>query len=505
MKPVRPITIAITAMGGQGGGVLAGWITQLAESQNYIAQSTSVPGVAQRTGATIYYVELFPKEAAKKAGRAPVLALMPLPGDVDIVIASEMMEAGRALMRGFVTKRTTLIASTHRIYAISEKEPLGDGRQDLEAVQKLAEDTAGRFIGFDMEAAAQSAQSFISSVLFGALAGSDALPFSRDQFTAVIRKSGKAVKANLSGFALGYAKGAGQKDSIEPEAGGTPASTTTPLTPAPAIAPLLAHLHEEFSPATHDMLRLGLERVVDFQDVAYGTLYLDRMSAIHALDKAYNGARKSWRLSKAVARYLALAMAYEDTIRIADLKTRSSRFDRFANEVGAKDGQIITITEFMHPRVEEICDILPVSLGRFMLQNKVANSALGFFFAKGRKIKTTSVGGFLLLYTLAAFKPIRRASLRFMQEQKRMDHWLDAITNAAPVNYALACEIAGMQRLIKGYGDTHARGLKNYQSIMAALDTIGTDRNANKRLQALKEAALQHEDGQALKIALEKY
>ena len=57
----RPITIAILAMGGEGGGVLAEWIVDVAEHAGYIAQMTSVPGVAQRTGATNYYVELFPK------------------------------------------------------------------------------------------------------------------------------------------------------------------------------------------------------------------------------------------------------------------------------------------------------------------------------------------------------------------------------------------------------------------------------------------------------------
>ena len=48
-------------------------------------QSTSVPGVAQRTGATIYYLEFFPRAAAERAGREPVMALMPVPGDVDCV------------------------------------------------------------------------------------------------------------------------------------------------------------------------------------------------------------------------------------------------------------------------------------------------------------------------------------------------------------------------------------------------------------------------------------
>ncbi|GAH41495.1 unnamed protein product, partial [marine sediment metagenome] len=80
----RPISIAIVAMGGQGGGVLTDWIVQLAENHGWVAQSTSVPGVAQRTGATIYYIEAMPPAG----GRKPILSLMPTPGDVDVVIAA---------------------------------------------------------------------------------------------------------------------------------------------------------------------------------------------------------------------------------------------------------------------------------------------------------------------------------------------------------------------------------------------------------------------------------
>ena len=498
MKTVRPITIAITAMGGQGGGVLADWIVGLGQQNGYLAQSTSVPGVAQRTGATIYYVELFPKDAAKKAKRAPILAMMPVPGDVDIVIASEMMEAGRALMRGFVTGRTTLIASTHRVYAISEKEPLGDGRQDPDAVMALATKTAGRFIAFDMETAANAMGSFISSVLFGALAGSDALPFSRTAYEKIIKNGGKAVEANLRGFALGLANSVGTIP-IKPAA---PSPVCAP--PAPAIAPLMARLDDAFAPATHDMLRHGLNRVVDFQDPAYGTLYLDRMVAVHELDKANNETRHRWRLTRDVARYLALKMAYDDTVRVADLKTRASRFTRFANEVGAKDGQIITITEFMHPRVEELCDILPAPLGRFILRTPWARKFTGLFFGKGRRIETTSLRGFLLLRLMASLKPLRRSSLRYGVEATRITDWLDSITHAVPTNYALACELAGLQRLIKGYGDTYERGMKNYATITDALGNFAEAKNAHKHIKTLKEAALKDEDGLALSAALEK-
>ncbi len=496
MTPARPITIAITAMGGQGGGVLSGWIAQMAQDRGWMAQTTSVPGVAQRTGATIYYVELFPAKAGKSR-KAPVLALMPVPGDVDIVIASEMMEAGRALQRGLVSAQTTLIASTHRVYAISEKEVLGDGRKDAQSVRQLAQEAAGRFIAFDMEAASNEAHCIISAVLFGALSGSGALPFEREDFEQTIRAGGKAVDANLRGFALGFARAdAGEPPVAEP-------AKTESQQLARAVAPLWARL-DSFAPKVRPLLMQGLKRVVDYQDAAYGTLYLDRMAVVHELDSACNGARRSWRLSLDTARYLALAMSYEDTIRVADLKTRASRFARFREDVGAVPGQIVRIHEYMHPRLQEFCDILPQKWGHRVLRGKLLRPALEKLFSRGRRIETSSVHGFLFLRLVAALRSMRRHSLRFAQETRRIEAWLATIRETAPENYALACEIAGLQRLLKGYGDTHERGLRHVAVIMEALEGFRHDVKAHKRLQALKEAALADEEGAALRVALEK-
>src|SRR5215469_16049853 len=184
----RPICVAVLAMGGQGGGVLSDWIVELAESQGWHAQSTSVPGVAQRTGATLYYVEMLPP----KAGRAPILSLMPAQGEVDIVIAAELMEAGRSILRGLVTPdRTTLIASTHRLYAVAEKEKPGDAIADPNVVMEAADVAARRIIAFDMEALAAAHGSVISACMFGALAASRTLPFAPDSFEAVIRAGGR--------------------------------------------------------------------------------------------------------------------------------------------------------------------------------------------------------------------------------------------------------------------------------------------------------------------------
>jgi indolepyruvate ferredoxin oxidoreductase beta subunit len=518
----EPIKIAILAMGGEGGGVLADWIVDLGEANGHIAQTTSVPGVAQRTGATIYYVELFPRAEAEAAGRPPVLALMPLPGDVDVVLASELMEAGRAVQRGLVTPdRTTLIASTHRIYAIAEKTAMGDGRVDDAELMKHAEAAAKRFVRFDMAAAAEASGSVISAVLFGALAGTGVLPFSRAQFEATIERGGVGVKASLKAFDAAFARAAGT-GNVRPIGPGVDASLAAPATTAldgtieapaasrPAAAPastprdpqvraLLERVRSEFPAEAQAMLIEGVRRTIDYQDPAYAALYLDRLAQLFAAP----GGRDPHLVAE-TARHLALWMTYEDTIRVADLKTRASRFDRVSTEVRARGDQVLAIHEYMHPRLQEICETLPAGLGRWLLGSGAPRRLVERFTRKGRVVNTTSLRGFLMLYLLAGMKRWRRSTLRHAAENARIEQWLQRIQSAAKVNPQLAAEVAQCQRLVKGYSDTHERGLRNFETVMAALDEAGRQM-APAALRELRDAALADEGGDKLRATLARY
>ncbi|MHA7872253.1 MAG: indolepyruvate oxidoreductase subunit beta family protein [Hyphococcus sp.] len=496
MNDARPIKIAIAALGGQGGGVLSNWIVALGEANGYVAQSTSVPGVAQRTGATIYYVELFPEESTQAKGKAPVLALMPMPGDVDIVIAAEFMEAGRALLRGFVTDKTTLIASSHRDFAITEKIAMGDGRQNTQSVRRAAENTAGRFIEADMGAAAEETGAVISAVLFGALAGSGALPISRQRFEDAIRKSGRAVDSNLAGFARGFA--------IAGEGGRTAVAKGAETNDAPALLSggLIERMRREFPPETHEMLSEGVTRTLDYQDTEYAALYLERVKAVADAEKDSGGDARQWRLTRETGKYLALWMTYEDAVRVADLKTRATRFARFRDDVRAAPGQIVNVSEYMHPRVEEICDLLPASVAKAVLHNNILRASLGKLLGGGRRMPTTALRGFLPLYVMASLRFMRRSSYRFALEQARIERWLEAIRQEASHNHALASEIARLQRLIKGYGETFERGLGNFNRIMDLLPEVRKQVDPAATLAGLRDAALQDEAGKALALAI---
>ena len=492
----KPISLALLAMGGQGGGVLADWIVALAEAEGFVAQVTSVPGVAQRTGATIYYIEML----AARDGRTPILSLTPTPGDVDIVLAAEFMEAGRSMMRGLVTpERTTLIASTHRALAVSEKETPGDGRADPEAVVAAYGIAAKRVVAFDMQRIAEESGTVISASLFGALAGTDVLPFPRSAYESAIKAGGRGAAASLKAFERSFDRARQQPMPL------LEAAEIVPALPEQAGHPeldrLLARIRNDFPAAAHAILFAGARKLVDYQDVAYADDYLDRMAGLLGLDRAQGGAVKDFALTREAAKYLANAMSFDDVIRVADLKTRASRFDRVRREIGVKD-EIVYTTEFMHPRMEEVAGTLPAGLGRWLLARPALVKSLDRVVNRGRRVRTGTILWFLSLYGLAGMKRFRRGTLRYAEEMRHIGAWLDLVTATAATDYDLAVEALACRRLVKGYSDTHARGESKFDRVLATVPLLAGKPDGAAWLRRLKQAALADEKGVALDGAL---
>jgi indolepyruvate ferredoxin oxidoreductase, beta subunit len=499
LSNVKPLSIAILAMGGQGGGVLTDWIVALAEAQGFVAQSTSVPGVAQRTGATIYYVEML----KARDGTPPILALMPTPGDVDIVIAAEMMEAGRSILRGLVTPdKTVLIASTHRSFAVSEKEVPGDGTGNPATVVDAADFAAKRTIAFDMEALAVQSGSVISAALFGALAAAGDLPFDKSAFEATIQSGARGVETSLKAFNAAYDRArAKPRDSVAV----APRKRLDPLPDSashPALDQLVGRIRAEFPPATHGILFAGTKRLVDFQDPAYAGEYLDRLGAVLVTDRAHGGEARNFAFTAKAAKYVAVAMAYDDVIRVADLKVRGSRFARVRAEVGAKADQIVYTTEYMHPRMEEVCGTLPKRLGQWIKDRPKLFARLDRWVNRGRRVRTGTLLWFISLYIVSALRGARRGTLRHFSETAHREAWLATATSLLLSNYDLALEALECRRLVKGYSDTHARGLSKFDRVMAAIPLLAKRDDGAAWLRRLRQAALMDEQGLALDGAL---
>jgi len=441
--------------------------------------------VAQRTGSTVYYLELHPEQAL--AGRQPVLALMPAAGDVDIVVGAELMEAGRAILRGLVTAdRTSLITSTHRIYAISEKSAVSGGPRDASKVLEAAAKNAKSLTAFDMESAAQRTGSAISAVMLGAIAQSGALPFSRSQYENAIRSSGIAVEANLAGFAGGFEAAS---RGIESEAPRTPA---VPEPTTGAGRRLRARVLATLPVPAQAFALEGVRRLMDYQDADYAALYRDRLAAIKAVDA------EDFALTRETARALALWMSYEDVMRVAQRKVRTSRMEKVRAEVNAGPGQLLHVTEYMHPRWQEVCDTLPAGIGARLARGGIIRRLFAPLFEKGRHVRTTGVFWFAALAILASRRRARRGTLRFRTENARIEAWLALILEAAKSDREAALELARCQNLIKGYGDTHERSLRKFNAVIEAWQGLRGMRGATARLRELREAASQDEDGRAL-------
>jgi indolepyruvate ferredoxin oxidoreductase, beta subunit len=472
--PERPLCILIAALGGEGGGVMADWLIEAATQCGFPAQSTSIPGVAQRTGATTYYLEVFPAKREMLQGRVPVLSLTPSPGNVDVMVASELIEAARAMQNGFVSpERTTLIASTHRIYATSEKMQMADGRFDSARVIEAARALAKRPVLFDMRELAQKNGTVINAVLFGAMVGSGELPLPREACEQAIRGGGRGADASLRGFAAGFEIAAGSRPAPE----------------APASPHRATQLQE--------IMVLGVSRLKDDQGEADANLFMQRMEAFTKGDP---------EVAAEVARQLALWMSYEDIIRVADLKTRASRFERVRKEVGAKPGEPVLVIDYLKPGVEELASILPSFLGGKLISWAERRGKLDAYNV-GMHIKTSSVLGFLLVRALAWLKPWRPHSYRYDAEQRLIRRWLDLVANAAKRDPGLALEIARCAGLVKGYGETHRRGKANFLALMDALVENPSSADPHAQAQAIRkarEAALADPEGQALEKQLGK-
>jgi indolepyruvate ferredoxin oxidoreductase beta subunit len=373
------------------------------------------------------------------------------------VLASELLEAGRAIAAGFVTPdRTLMIASTTRSYLVVEKMAMADGRYDSARLTKAIEDHAHEHLLLDMETLAKQSGAMINAIMLGIIAGCGRLPITVATFEDAIRADGKAIDLNLKGFRAGLA--AAQRP-VGPRAEASPGRHDRG--DAAALADLERMILDVVPAPARDIVLEGARRLVAYQGLAYARRYLDRLAPIRAADER---AQMGGRLLRETARHLAVRMSYEDVIRVAQAKIDPARLGRIAAEIDAKPDEPFTVTEFLKPGIEEMCSLLPPALARRILAAAERRGLIDRVHW-GMEINTASVSGFLRFWVLAKLRPWRPKSYRYQEEQGAIEAWLALVAEAARLSGDLALEVAECARLIKGYGDTHKRGSANYRLI----------------------------------------
>jgi len=449
--PAEPICILLCALGGEGGGVLADWLVAAARRAGHAVQATSVPGVAQRTGATTYYLEIA-REPAATGDAGPVFALAPLPGRLDLLASSELLETARQIGLGMSDPaRTLVISSTARVLTNPERMRPGDGREDEARLAALVRAHSRRACLADLGALTRQAGTAVSATLLGCVAASGVLPaaFTRGLFEEVVRGSGGGAQASLRGFALGYAALAD---------GGEAAPVAAMAGPA--------------GPAEPDFHALGRERCRAFQDEAYARRYDARLAPLAGHPA----------VQREAARWLALLMCFDDLIDVAARKARASRWARVQAEAGQQPDELLKVYDHFKPGLPELAGLLPPRWAARVLAIDARRAARGqAAWAMPLKLGAHTVTGVLLLRALAALRRLRPWGSRWADEQALIDRWLAAIGSALAQDPERALELARCARLVKGYGATHTRTRERFlQLVTSSADaaTLAREREA---------------------------
>ena len=142
--------------------------------------------------------------------------------------------------------------------------------------------------------------------------------------------------------------------------------------------------------------------------------------------------------------------------------------------------------------------MVPAPLGAFIEARPRLFRMLDRIVNRGRRVPVGRISGFLQLYCVAALRPTRRPSLRHKRETEHLAAWLAQAAAVLPENYDLAVEALRSRRLVKGYSDTHVRGLSKFDRVMAKAAKLVSREDGAQWMARLIAAALVDEPGEAL-------
>ncbi len=464
---------------------------------------------------------MFPVPTKDLGGRRPVFSLNPVPGALDAIVSSELLETTRQIGNGMASPaRTLVLSSSSRTLTTSERMQMADGRADSADLLKVVRAFSRTHQVFDMGAVAKEAGTVVSAVMLGALAGSGLFPFKREDYEAVVMAGGgKMAQASWRGFEKAFGiVGASRTQAAfvqamltDGEEGGhaglDPASMPSAAAAVPPGLRVAPAMTANFPPQVHDMLALGHARACEYQDAAYGQLYLTRLQSVLEAERAADPAGvNGFAITREMARWLALWMAFDDIVRVADLKSRASRWQRVRGEVKIGEADLLALYDHFKPGVPEFAALLPAAMaGRVtawdrkrVLQGKTP-------WALPLKVGTHTAWGMLMLRLLASMKWLRVRGSRYATEQRMIEQWLAGVVAGTHRGWALGHEIALCGRLIKGYGATNERGKENLLHVLQHLAHGADAQQSATAVAAAREAALADDAGKALDAALVRH
>jgi hypothetical protein len=194
----------------------------------------------------------------------------------------------------------------------------------------------------------------------------------------------------------------------------------------------------------------GVHLLMDYQGATYAKLYVERL-------KRFIGKGLDPDTFGEIAKLMARRMAYEDAIRIAQLKLA---------EYHDSNGELVS-TDIKQFRFDELVDALPEIAADPVL---TVLDKIGWTRRRvSIPFSTASRWGIGRLKAEAWLRRWRLFSIRYSQERAWVERWLHMIARAMVKQPAAVDAIVATATMIHGYGDAYRQGLADWHAIIDGL------------------------------------
>lgn len=438
--------ILIPSVGGLGVGVFVEWLSAAVIFEGFKPNVLNLPGVSQRTGRTISYMEI--------ANDTEVFSPFPQKGNVDLIISQEFLELLRVLKEGYGGKGCNVLGTTYRYYTTYEKLSLNRDVYTYDNFRDFIENYSNDHIVVDIYRL--GVPDFNNAHLLGLLSASGYLPIiRRESYEKAIRAVGIDTEKNLRDFVSGY-------NLLEAIKAG---SASPRLDMVGLYDPPDIYIKESIEKIglicgkdIRDILFEAVRQIIEYQDVEYARLYISRVYNLYCLLESGGMVQRGGEIIKEFAKILAVRMMYEDIIRVADKKISRERFDRIRRLYKIHDADVFWIKDFFRPDLDELYGIFPNSLG------KILDRVLSRYRISWKtEMSTNHISGFLILKGISKFRFLRRLSFRYAKEDALIERYFDHIRRCLAYGTESVLLAIKGGAIVRGYGDVRREMIRRWE------------------------------------------
>lgn len=194
----------------------------------------------------------------------------------------------------------------------------------------------------------------------------------------------------------------------------------------------------------------GVKHLIDYQGPGYAQLYVGRL-------RRFVGRRNiDDKVFADIARLMATRMAYDDAIRMAQLKLAETR-----------KGPHVSSIDVRKLHLDELMSLLP---------KRGADPVIRVLDYLGWRrlpvsMRFSTASGFRLrcLRILASLRRWRLSSLRYANERVWVERWLHMIDRSLAKQPAAVAAVVATAGMVQGYGAAYAQNLRDWNLIIDRL------------------------------------